>query len=228
VRHNRSRRLASGLVTAAAVLLLSACGDGVAPGVAAQVADEVITTDEVDDLATVICEIDKGAGQAGKPMSAQRATALTVLLGIEIGRGVGDVDAVPPQQVNQSLQAAAEARRLVPEELRSYFDEVVRESTRSAIAVDAAAAAALAETGEGPPDPAAVQEEAARLQQDYLEEHPVEVDPRFGVYQNGQVVSGDGSVSVAVSERARSLVPQGTDDLGAQPEADLPPSQVCG
>jgi hypothetical protein len=227
VRHNPSKRLVGGVVTAATVLLLSACGDGVSPGVAAQVADETITTDEVDDLATVICEIDKGAGQAGKPMSAQRATALTVLLGIEIGREIGDVDEVPQQQVNQSLQAAADARQLVPEELRSYFDEIVRESTRSAIAADTAAAAALSGTGDRP-EPTDVQEEVARLQQEYLEEHPVELDPRFGVYQDGQVVSGDGSVSVAVSERARNLVPESTDDLGAAPAADLPPAQVCG
>lgn len=227
MRHNRSRRLAGGFVAAAAVLVLSACGDGVSPGVAAQVDDEVITSDEVDDLATVICEIDKGAGQAGKPMSAQRATALTVLLGIEVGREVGNLDAVPQQQVNQSLAAASEARQFVPEDLQDYFDEVVRESTRSAIAVDAAAAAAVSEAGEQP-EPTAVQEQAARLQQDYLEEHPVEIDPRYGVYQNGQVVSGEGSVSIAVSERAQSFVPQATDDMGAQPTADLPPSQVCG
>lgn len=227
MRHNRSRRLAGGFVTAAAVLVLSACGDGVSPGVAAQVDDEVITSDEVDDLATVICEIDKGAGQAGKPMSAQRATALSVLLGIEIGQEVGNLDAVPEQQVNQSLAAASEARQFVPEDLQDYFDEVVRESTRSAIAVEAAAAEAVSQDGEQP-EPTAVQEEAARLQQEYLQEHPVELDPRFGVYQNGQVVSGDGSVSIPVSERAQGLVPPSTDDMAAQPPADLPAAQVCG
>jgi hypothetical protein len=214
-------------VVAAAVLALSACGDGVGPGVAAEVEDEVITTDEVDDLATVICEIDKGAGQAGKPMSAQRSMALTVLLGIEVGRRIGDVDQVPQQQVAQSLQAAADARALVPEDLRDYFDDIVRESTRAAIAVDTVAAENLSDAGEQP-EPTAVQEEVARLQQAYLEEHPVDIDPRFGVYRDGQVVSGEGSLSVAVSERARSFVPEGTDDPAAMPAADLPASQVCG
>jgi hypothetical protein len=216
-----------GLASLAAVLLLSSCGPGVSPGVAAQIEDEEITTAEVDDLATVICEIDKGAGQGGKPMSAQRSLALTVLLGIEIGRQVGDVDAVPQQQVTQSLQAAADAREFVPEDLRDYFDEIVRESTRSAVAVDEAATARLEEAGRRP-EPTAVQEEVARLQEEYLTEHPLEVDPRFGVYQDGQVVSSDGSVSVPVSERAKSFVPQATDDTGAAVQADLPASQVCG
>lgn len=227
MRHSPSKSWVTGLVAAATALLLSACGDGLAPGVAAEVDGEQITTAEVDDLATVICEIDKGAGQTGTPVAAQRATALTVLLGIEVGRRIGDVDSVPQQQVTQSLQAASQAREFVPEDLKDYFDEVIRESTRSAAAVDAAAAANLREQGERP-EPTAVQEETARLQQAYLEDHPVEVDPRFGVYQNGQVVSGDGSLSVAVSDRAKSFVPQGTDDGSAQPAADLPASQVCG
>ena len=227
MRQIRRTRLASGVVAAAVVLVLSACGDGVGPGVAAQVDDEVITTEEVDDLATVICEIDKGAGQPGKPMAAQRATALTVLLGIEVGREVGDVEAVPQQQVTQSVRAASEARQFVPEDLQPLFDEVVRESTRSAIAVEAAAVVAVSQGGEQP-EPTAVQEQAAQLQQEYLRDHPVEVDPRFGVYQDGQVVSGDGSVSIPVSERAQGLVPPSTDDMAAQPPADLPAAQVCG
>lgn len=220
-----SKRVAG--VAAAGAMLLSACGDGVSPGVAAEVGGEEITRSEVNDLATVICEIDKNAGQGGKPMSAQRSLALTVLLGIEIGREIGDVEAVPQQQVTQSLRAASEARQFVPEDLRDYFDEVVRESTRSALAVDAAAADNLAESG-AQPDPTAVQEEAARLQQEYLADNPVEIDPRFGVYRDGQVVSGDGSLSIPVSERAQGFVPTATDDMAAQPPADLPASQVCG
>ena len=226
MRHNPRKRLVAGLA-AATVLLLSGCGDNLGPGVAAEIDGEQISSSEVDDLATVICEIDKGANQAGTPIAAQRATALTVLLGIEVGRRVGDVDAVPQQQVTQSVQAAADARELVPEDLRDFFDEVVEESTRSAAAMDAAAAASLQQAGKQP-EPTAVQQEVSRLQQGYLEDHPVEIDPRFGVYQNGQVVSGDGSLSVAVSERAKSFVPQSTDDGTAQPAADLPASQVCG
>lgn len=227
MRHKRSERLAIGVVSAAAALLLSSCGAGVNPGVAAEIEGEEIATSEVDDLATVICEIDKAADQGGKPMSAQRSLALTVLLAIEIGRQVGDVDAVPQQQVTQSLQAAADARELVPEDLRSYFDEIVRESTRSAVAVNQAATASLEEDGRRP-EPTTVQEEVARLQQEYLAEHPVEIDRRFGVYQDGQVVSSDGSLSVPVSDRAKSFVPQGTDDAGAAVQADLPASQLCG
>lgn len=227
MRHRPSKSWATGLVVTATALLLSACSDGLAPGVAAEVGGKQISTSEVDDLATVICEIDKGANQAGTPVAAQRATALTVLLGIEVGRGIGDVEAVSQQQVTQSVQAASEAREFVPEDLQDYFDEIIRESTRSAAAVEAAAAANMREAGQQP-EPTAVQEEVARLQQAYLEDNPVEVDPRFGVYQNGQVVSSDGSLSVAVSDRAKSFVPQSTDDGAAPPAADLPAAQVCG
>ncbi len=230
-RSMRRRRLASRLVTGAVVtmlsLVLASCGDGVSPGVAAEVDDVSISVDEVDDLATMICQIDVGAGQPGKPMSAQRGTALTVLLSITVGRQIGEVDQVPREQVSQSLEAASDAREYVSDDLKPYFDEVVTESTRSAAALDAVAVQNLVERGEQPSQET-VPPEVAQIQADYLEEHPVELDPRFGVFQNGQVVNGNGSISIPVSETARSFIPQSTDSLeAAPPSADLPPSQVC-
>lgn len=223
---NRSKRLVTGLV-ASATLLLTGCGGGVGPGVAAEIGDEAIPTSEVDDLATIICEIDKASQRAGSPRSAQRATALSVLLQIEVGRRVGDLDEVPQRAVNQQLAAAAEARRAVPDDLQPVFDDVVRDSTRAGLAMEAVAVRNLREAGEQP-DPNTVQAEIARLQQEYVADNPVEVDPRFGTYREGQVVAGDGSLSVAVSDRALSFVPSSTDDPAAAPAADLPASQVCG
>ena len=68
-----------------------------------------------------------------------------------------------------------------------------------------------------------------QLQADYLEETSLEVDPRFGEVQQGQVVGGDGSISVPVSETALGFAPQqGQDPMQpAQPSGDLPASQVC-
>ncbi len=226
-RPSQRRRVVTGVASATALLVLAACGDGVSPGAAAEIDGETITTGEVDDLATLICQIDQGSGEGGRPRSAQRSLALTVLLQIEVGRRIGDLDEVSQRQVSQSLSAASDARAFVSDDLKAYFDEVVAESTRSAAAADAAAAQNLVEQGEQP-DPTTVQQEALRLQEEYLADHPVEIDPRFGVYQDGEVVSGDGSVSVAVSDRARSFVPESTDDPGAAASADLPASQVCG
>ena len=160
-------------------------------------------------------------------MAANRATALTVLLAIEIGGRIGDLDEVPQQRVTQSLEQAAGARELLPAERHDYFDQVVGDSTRAAAAVEAEAADRLAASGEAVA-PEALQQEAVRLQQEFAEETTVEIDRRFGVYRDGQVVSADGSLSVPVSDRALGFASQGSDDPGAAPAGDLPASQVCG
>lgn len=233
-RHDRSprvarrRRLAAGAALAATGLLVSGCGDGVAPGVAAEVGDTTISVDEVDDLATMICQIDVGAGQAGSPLSTQRTTALNLLLQIELGREIGDVDEVPQEQVSQALQGAAQAREFVSDDLQEYFDEIVTESTRSAAALEAIAVQNIVERGEQPSQEN-VPPEVGQLQADYLEETTLEVDPRFGEVQQGQILGGDGSISVPVSETALGFAPQqGQDPMQpAPPPDDLPASQVC-
>lgn len=234
-RHDRSprvarrRRLAAGAALAATGLLVSGCGDGVPPGVAAEVGETSITVDEVDDLASMICQIDVGSGQAGSPLSTQRTTALNLLLQIELGREIGDVEQVPQEQVSQALQGAAQARELVDEDLQDYFDEIVTESTRSAAALEAIAVQNIVERGEQPSQEN-VPPEVGQLQADYFEETSLEVDPRFGQVQQGQVVGGDGSISVPVSETALGFAPQqGQDPMQPpQPSGDLPASQVCG
>jgi hypothetical protein len=213
---------------AVGTLLLSACGDGLGPGVAAEVDRTTIRTSEVDDVASLICELEKAQGQGGQPLSAQRASALSLLVQIEVDRRIGDLDAVPQREINRQLREATEARRAIPEEMRPLLDEVVRDSARASLAAQAAAVRNLRDQG-GSPEPDAVQSELLRLQQDFLADHDVEVAPRFGTFEEGRVVAGDGSLSVAVSERARSFqAPAGDDPAAPPPAADLPPAQVCG
>ena len=211
-------------------LSLASCGDGVGPGVAAEVGGDAIRVSEVDDLARVICATQSGQETEGgkSPTAAVRALALNVLLGIRIGEGIGDLDSVDRRAVEQSVQAAAQARALVDEEDRELFDEVVRDSTRAQLAVTDEAAQALQAEGGDPADQAALQAEAAELQAAYLEEVGVEVSPRFGRVENGQLLAGDGSLSVPVSETALSFKGGSTDDpFGTGSTADYPASQRC-
>ncbi len=209
---------------------LAACGDGVGPGVAAQLDDQTITVNEVDDLARVICATQQGQGaEAGaSPTAAVRALALNVLLGIEVGEGVGDLDSVDQQAVSQSVQAAAEARQLVDEDDRELFDQVVADSTRAQLAVNQAAAAALQASGGDPTDQNALAAAAAKLQTDYLDKAGVEVSTRFGRIDNGQLIAGDGSLSVPVSATATEFEGGSTDDpFGTNSQADYPANQRC-
>jgi hypothetical protein len=223
----RPATLGSALVLS---LSLASCGNGVGPGVAAEVDGDPIRVSEVDDLARVICATQSGQETEGgkSPTAAVRALALNVLLGIRIGEGIGDLDSVDRRAVEQSVQAAAQARALVDEDDRELFDEVVRDSTRAQLAVTDEAAQALQAEGGDPTDQAALQAEAAELQAAYLEEVGVEVAPRFGRVQNGQLLAGDGSLSVPVSETALSFKGGSTDDpFGTGSTADYPASQRC-
>ena len=223
----RALRLGAALVLA---LTLAACGDGVGPGVAAEIDGDTISVREVDDLAGVICATQEGQQAEGgtSPTASVRALALNVLIGIRIGDAVGDLDSVDQQSVSQSVEAAKQARDLVDEDDRELFDQVVRDSTRAQLAVSDEAAKRLQASGGDPTDQAALQQAAAELQNEYLEEADVEVAPRFGKLQDGQLIAGDGSLSVPVSKKATSFTGGSTDDpFGTGSTADYPASQRC-
>lgn len=207
---------------------LAACGEGVSPGQAARVDGEIISVEEVDDLARVICATQGDQGGTSAPTAGVRTLALNVLLGIEIGEGIGDLDSVDEQQVAQSLEAAEQARELVDEEDRPLFDQVVRDQTRAQLAVaDVATEQVRAEGGDSS-DQNALQAKAAELQEEWLADADVEVAPRFGSLRGGQLLAGTGSLSVPVSERARSFQGGSSDDpFGMGSTADHPANQRC-
>jgi hypothetical protein len=223
--HRRVAALAGALVLP---LALAACGSGVGPGQAAQVDGQSISVKEVDQLARVICATQSQGESASSPTSAVRALALNVLMSIRVGEGIGDVDSVDQQQVSQSVQAAQQARGLVAKGDRELFDQVVRDQTRAQLAVADEAAKQVQASGGDPTDQNALQAAAAKLQADYVDKADVKVAPRFGRITGGQLVAGDGSLSVPVSAKARSFKGGSSDDpFGMGSTADVPASQRC-
>ena len=70
--------------------------------------------------------------------------------------------------------------------------------------------------------------EGADVIRKLLEKADVEVAPRFGRVSKGQLVAGDGSLSVPVSDDAKDLAGGNSDDpFGAGSGADYPASQRC-
>ena len=222
-----------GLAAATVLVLplsLAACGDGVGPGEAAEVDGHPISVKQVDDLTRIICATQSGqqAQGGGSPTASVRAIALNVLIGIEVGAGVGDLDSADQQQVAQSVQAAAQARALVDEADRELFDRVVKDSTRSQLVLNAEAAKALQAAGGDPTDQQALQAEVAKIQAEYVDKADVKVAPRFGRLENGQLIAGDGSLSVPVSKTATAATGGTTQDpFGTASTADVPASQRC-
>jgi hypothetical protein len=225
-----SRRVLAVAAVLALPLSLSACGDGVGPGQAAEVDGSPITVKQVDDLTRVICATQSGQqAQGGKsPTAAVRAIALNVLIGIKVGQGIGDLKTADQQQVAQSVQSAAQARALVAAADRELFDQVVKDSTRAQLVVTKAAAEELQASGGDPTDQNALQAEAAKIQAQYVDKADVKVSPRFGHLENGQLIAGDGSLSVPVSDKATAFKGGSTDDpFGSASTADFPASQRC-
>ncbi len=212
-------------LVAAASFLLSSCG-GTAPGVAAEVGGDVITDDQVDDFAEVLCSIGGVPGtESGVPTRTARFASLQILLGNELTADVADVEDVPAESVQAILQGMSEARDVLSEDQTETFDEVAEEFARAQAAVIELGRESLSTEG----SPTEIPEEEAyaegqRLLNEYAAKADIEVDPRFGEVVDGALQPGNGSLSVPVSDFAVSA---------AEPEAGeelvrlLPSSQQC-
>jgi hypothetical protein len=215
----------TGVVAAAAALLLAGCGS-TAPGVAAQVDGQRITDEEVDEFAEVLCSLGQLPGtESGTPTRHARFNALSILLVTELATRVGDVEAVDPAELAAAKQQFAAGREQVPEGSRDTFDQVAADYVESQLALIELGRDSLEEQGgseEVSTDEAF--QEGERLLQQYAEEADVEVDPRYGRLENGQLVPESGSLSVPVSDFAVGAAEeQPTEELVSQ----LPTSQKC-
>ncbi len=212
------------VVAAAAALLLAGCG-GTAPGVAAQVDGQRITDEDVDAFAEVLCSLNQLPGtESGTPTRQARFNALSILLVTELGKQVGDLDAVDPEDLAAAKQQMAAGREQVPEEFRDTFDQVAADYLESQFALIELGRGSLEEQGGDGDNVDEAMAEGMRLVEQYVEEADVEIDPRYGRLEGGQLVPESGSLSVPVSDFAVGAAEeQPTEELVSQ----LPSSQKC-
>lgn len=207
----------------AAALLLSGCA-GTAPGVAAQVGEDRITLDDVDEFAQVLCALDSSAQQSS-PTRAARFGALEILLSNQLAFDLAEDVEVDQSAVNQALDSLRSSRDVVPPELVGTFDEVAEEFARAQASVLAVGREAVVESGESRPTDQVAFSAGERLRQEYAEAADIEVDPRFGEFVDGRLVPTEGALSVPVSELAVQLTAE-------EPTTDLtellPATLVCG
>lgn len=213
-------------VAAAAALLLSSCSS-TAPGVAAEVDGTRITDDQVDQFAEVLCAIGGvPGGDAGAPSKTARFTSLQILLTNQLTEEATDVSTVPQQTVSQMLEGMSAAREGLSADQQATFDQVAEEFARSQQATVQLGRQSLLEAG----TPASkITDQAAytagqKAIAKVAEQLDVEVDPRFGTIENGQLQPSEGSLSVPVSDLAvKGADPNASADLVSQ----LPASQKC-
>lgn len=223
---NTRGRVRGALVVALAALTLSGCA-ALKPGVAAQVGEESITMDEVDQVATDFCEavapqLESQAetvpnsyfrgGIAGTLALRTVADEVAADFGVaadsddyttqiaEIRRGVASL----PEDIRESV-LRVESAPLYVQEIQAEVGEVV-----------------LGGDGDREAFVAAGQDEFAT----WIAENGVEFDPSLDtVMQDGTIADADQSISFAVSEAARGGQEQQPNSMLAR---QLPTTQRCG
>jgi hypothetical protein len=234
------RRGPASLAVAACLLLggglLSGCGvsdDQLRPGVAAQVGDDEIGLDEIDETIEVACSFFVDQEQPGFPRSLARQQFVSALVQRsaaaqaleEAGLSVG-------ADYQQAAGRIETENAQIPADQREPFVLL----NEAAVFVDAAAALLGEAATEGeeaaPADPEAAAQAGSAEIASWIEANDVEINPVFRLtVSDGQVIADEGGASVPASDFARSTL---LDPLTASNEqvaatADLlPPSQLCG
>ena len=218
-----SARRRAAVLAAGAALLLSSCSSN-PPGVAADVNGPRITDQQVDDFAKVLCSLSSQGGSAAQPSSTARFSSLQILLGNELAEGMTDVSSVSESAVSQAMQQLETSRSALPASLRSTFDTVAREYAQAQTAIVDLGRKSLESQGKQNVSDQDAFEEGDRLRTQYASKADIEIDPRFGTMEDGQLKAEDGSLSVPVSSFAREASKaQPSSSLVAQ----LPASQKC-
>ena len=191
---------------AAAVMVVSGCGS-VHPGSAAVVGSQSISHAEVDDVAAALCsanlESAKAQGQAAQalPTRGVREGALQILLETELNQQFGEARA-SRRTSSRSRRRSSRTRRasLLPADQQEDF--------RTALAGYAEGQLMLIEVGREALGADATDDEAiaegTRLRGPFVDSLDVEVDPRYGTFEDGAFKRGGTALSVAASSQARA------------------------
>ncbi len=228
MRSGVRRAVVLALVVPVAGLTLAGCGD-VSPGAAATVDGAAIPLDQVDAMAESVCAAELTYSKSNEtewqpqPLSTYRDNVLGVLineqLAVQAADGL-DLD-VPPSMTQPPDNAALDG-------IYSALDTGDEEAFRDYLAAFGRLQAlyfAIGQDQQGDSDDA--QEDPQAVGQayvaDYADDHDVELDPRFGDFEEGQVAGGSGSLSAPL-EPTETTVPA----PGAPPDVSgLPDSQIC-
>jgi hypothetical protein len=220
------RRWRTAAVAVVAVTTLAGCG--VSPGTAAVVESTTISHDRVDDVALAVCSANlAGARASGQPVPTlatrgAREVAVQILVETELSQQFGAHEGVSasPQEVSQAVAQNEAGIAALPEERREDFREALREYAEGQLILIEIGRRSL---GSDVPDDQAIAE-GSRLRAEFVETLDVEVDPRYGRFDEGTFRRGGSSLSVPASREALAGSKAQPDDGFV---SALPASQQC-
>jgi hypothetical protein len=156
------------------------------------------------------------------PTRGAREVALQILLETELSQQFGEHEGVEanPQQVSQALAQNESALAMLPEDRREDFSNALQEYAEGQLMLIEVGKESLG--GEVSDDEAVA--EGTRLRNEYVDTLDVEVDPRYGRFEDGTFKRGGTSLSVPASDRARAGDRAQPNDAFV---TSLPASQQC-
>lgn len=229
-RRRRPLALAAGAVLALALTGCGVAGTDFRPGVAAEVGEETVTTDQVDQVVTDYCSaIEEILLERGSvvPMGVFRSGVAGQLALVSAAEQMADDYGVEPSDdydravagIEDQIQAFTEAEQeaVVEVEAAAAYVAAVQLSVGELL---------LAQEGVAEPGPTESGERGVQAFQEWLDDNDVTLNPEYGVnVDDGAINTDDGSVSFAVSDVA-------LDGLAEEPDpayaASLPDNQRCG
>ncbi len=190
----RTTRVAA--LVAAAAVTLTGCA-GLRPGVAAEVGDAKITVAEVDGFAKGLCAYFPTTPQGGQTSAQARNVAVFLLVRSELANDYGeDLDVkVDHNAAESAVRSIEPAVAKLPADERQAFLDSVRASVIGDLYATRAATDSLAAKGQDLTEQA-VNAEQGVIYQQWAEQAGIELDPRFGEWENGTVAAKSGSLSV--------------------------------
>ncbi len=227
-RSRRFNRPVLAVVAVATATVLTSCSGH--PGDAAVAGPDSITQTRVDDVAAALCSAQGGAGGQGQALAsrAARQGALDVLLNSTLSRQFGESQGVEPDQEQVSSALAANEQNIgaLPAGQREDFRQALREYAEGQLMLIAVGRKELTAAGTSNVTEQQAVSEGTKLRNAWIAKNvKVSVDPRYGTFSKGALAAKNGSLSVAVSQRATD---GGSPDPSAGWVAALPASQKCG
>lgn len=213
---------------ALSVVALTGCSQ-LRPGAAAVVGDVEITNSQVDKLASALCATNGGAPTGQIPTKQMRATAVQVLVESQLNNQFGEQEGATYDQ--KALNDALEQNQVVidsaDEDFQEEFTAIISDYVAGQLMLITLGREALAQTGQTDVlDTVAIQAGVA-LRAEFVADHPVKLDPRYGTFVDGAVNPVSGSLSVPVSGVA---VDADDPNKASDPAwiTSLPAFQKCG
>lgn len=226
----RTRRARRALVTVVAAATLAGCG--AYPGAGAVVGDTTVSQERIDDAAVALCSANiTGAQAQGQPapvlpLRGARQAALQLIVESELAQQFADARGIEidQSQVSAFVDQNQQAIQQLPQDERQDFRDLLAGFRTAQLIFIAAGQKSLGAQASAPGGEQAAETEGRRLFTEWAKKVDVEVDPRYGDYQGGELKPVSGSLSIPVSESARAGA---ADSPSESWTAGLPASQRC-